>query len=184
MPSMYQVWSKWAPPFERTRMCGLQYAGHYIGIMMSMCTCGIIAETCGWEVVFYIYGGIACGWSIVWLALVRGSPENDYFISDEEKEYIAASLTDIQELPKEKSVPFKAILSSGPFWAIVVAHFAENWGLFTMLTQLPSFLKGNILIILGKSNHLLSFYIHFQNIMTTLLLTVVLWLQFHTLFLV
>ncbi|CAG9801294.1 unnamed protein product [Chironomus riparius] len=141
MPSMYQIWSKWAPPFERTRMCGLQYAGHYIGIMMSMCTCGIIADSFGWQTVFYIYGGIACLWSVIWLGLVRGSPDNDYFISDEEKEYIAASLTDIEELPKQKSFPFKAILTSGPFWAIVVAHFAENWGLFTMLTQLPSFLK-------------------------------------------
>ena len=28
-------------------------------------------------------------------------------------------------------------------WAIVVAHFSENWGFYTLLTQLPTFMKGN-----------------------------------------
>jgi hypothetical protein len=25
-------------------------------------------------------------------------------------------------------------------WAIAVAHFAENWGFYTMLTELPTYL--------------------------------------------
>lgn len=30
-----------------------------------------------------------------------------------------------------------------PVWAIVSAHFCENWGFYTLLTQLPTFMKGN-----------------------------------------
>jgi hypothetical protein len=26
-------------------------------------------------------------------------------------------------------------------WAIVAAHFSENWGFYTWLTELPSFMK-------------------------------------------
>jgi len=27
-------------------------------------------------------------------------------------------------------------------WAIVVAHFAENWGFYTLLTGMPMFMRG------------------------------------------
>ena len=33
-----------------------------------------------------------------------------------------------------------AMLKSPAVWAIAVAHFVENWGFYTWLTQLPSFM--------------------------------------------
>ncbi|VVC93389.1 unnamed protein product [Leptidea sinapis] len=33
------------------------------------------------------------------------------------------------------SHPWRAMLTSRPVWAIVVAHFAENWGFYTLLTS-------------------------------------------------
>ncbi|KPJ21293.1 Vesicular glutamate transporter 1 [Papilio machaon] len=33
------------------------------------------------------------------------------------------------------------MLTSPPVWAIVVAHFSENWGFYTLLTFLPTFMK-------------------------------------------
>ena len=49
------------------------------------------------------------------------------------------------------SVPWKSILTSLPVWATVAAHFAENWGFYTLLTQLPTFLSGiNHVLTLGK----------------------------------
>lgn len=35
-PCMYDVWSKWAPPMERTRMAGFALAGNYVGTVVSM----------------------------------------------------------------------------------------------------------------------------------------------------
>ena len=40
-------------------------------------------------------------------------------------------------------IPWRDILTSMPVWATVCAHFAENWGFYTLLTQLPTFLSGN-----------------------------------------
>lgn len=40
--------------------------------------------------------------------------------------------------------PWGQILRSPPVWAIVTAHFSENWGFYTLLTQLPSFLNGKL----------------------------------------
>lgn len=36
--------------------------------------------------------------------------------------------------------PWFKILSSLPVWAIVMAHFTENWGFYTWLTELPTFM--------------------------------------------
>lgn len=41
--------------------------------------------------------------------------------------------------------PWKEILKSAPVWAIVMAHFSENWGFYTLLTFLPTFMKGKII---------------------------------------
>lgn len=38
-------------------------------------------------------------------------------------------------------VPWKEILTSWPVWGIVFAHFANNWGFYTLLTCLPMYLK-------------------------------------------
>lgn len=43
--------------------------------------------------------------------------------------------------------PWKDILTSMPMWSITCAHFCENWGFYTLLTQLPSFMNGNYKIL-------------------------------------
>ena len=42
---------------------------------------------------------------------------------------------------QEQVIPWQSILTSLPVWAIVVAHFAENWGFYTLLTEMPTFLS-------------------------------------------
>ena len=38
--------------------------------------------------------------------------------------------------------PWKKMLTSKAVWAIIIAHFAENWGFYTLLTGLPMFMRG------------------------------------------
>ena len=40
-----------------------------------------------------------------------------------------------------ENVPWKDFMTSIPVWAIIVAHVTENWGWYTLLTQLPTYLK-------------------------------------------
>ena len=39
--------------------------------------------------------------------------------------------------------PWGKMLTSKAVWAIILAHFAENWGFYTLLTGLPMFMRGN-----------------------------------------
>lgn len=139
-PCMHEIWSKWAPPFERSRMASIQYAGTYVGMVIAMSSCGYMAAHLGWQSVFYVYGGIGCVWYAFWVWIVRESPEKDPYISAEEKRYIMASLKHSKNADKPV-IPWRSIFTSTAVWAIAVAHFAENWGVYTIVTQLPLFLK-------------------------------------------
>ena len=35
-----------------------------------------------------------------------------------------------------------AILTSVPMWALIVVHCAQNWGFWTLLTEIPSYMDG------------------------------------------
>lgn len=100
---------------------------------------GILASTFGWSSIFYVFGAAGLVWYFLWVLIVRKSPEDDSFISEVEKKYIISNLN-IQ--PKAgMDTPWKAIFTSVPVYAIMVANVTSNWGFYTLLTQLPSYLK-------------------------------------------
>ena len=55
------------------------------------------------------------------------------------------------------NTPWKAIMTSKPVWAIIVAHFAENWGFYTLLTGMPTFMKDVLGYKLDQAGFLAAF---------------------------
>lgn len=47
---------------------------------------------------------------------------------------------DIFNLQKRQT-PWIAIFTSLPMWAVVVAHCGQNWGFWTLLTEMPSYMN-------------------------------------------
>ena len=144
------MWSKWAPPFERSRMVTASFAGNYIGIVVSLPISGILSASVGWESVFYVFGVVGCIWCVLWLIFVKASPATDPWITKEEKRFIEKSLSN-QTKNEQVKTPWKAIWTSSAVWAIIAAQFSEGWGFFTLQTQLPQFLKDVLDFDLAKS---------------------------------
>ncbi|PSN39746.1 Sialin [Blattella germanica] len=46
-------------------------------------------------------------------------------------------------MPLKSNLPWGQILTSSPVWAIVVTHACDNWGFYTLNTELPAYLKDN-----------------------------------------
>lgn len=132
-PCIHAVWAKWAPPLERSRMASYAYAGNYAGTVVSMPMSGILASTLGWESIFYVFGTIGCIWFVAWTIIVRKSPQDDPFISEEEKNYIVRKLGNRKQDEVSPPPPWKAIFTSAAVWAIVASHFSENWGFYTLV---------------------------------------------------
>jgi MFS transporter, ACS family, solute carrier family 17 (sodium-dependent inorganic phosphate cotransporter), other len=108
----------------------------------------LIIEKISWEMVFYIFGSFGFFWYVFWLMIARKSPDYDKFISEEEKKHIMTSLELNERDNADIRIPWREIFTSMPVWAIIIAHFAENWGAYTMLTQLPTFFKSKQLVSL------------------------------------
>ncbi|KAH0533702.1 hypothetical protein KQX54_000787 [Cotesia glomerata] len=139
-PCIHSIWANWAPPLERSKLATLAFSGSFVGTVFAMPACGIMAERLGWPSVFYIFGVVGLVWFTLWWLIVTDKPEDDPRISKSELDYIKKSLGSGNQQMKI-SHPWKSIFKSPAVWAIVAAHFSENWGFYTMLTQLPKFMS-------------------------------------------
>ncbi|KAK6620915.1 hypothetical protein RUM43_011214 [Polyplax serrata] len=142
-PCMHAVWSRWAPPLERSKMATIAFSGSFIGTVISMPLSGLIANVWGWEAIFYVFGAVGLIWCILWVWIVKEAPRYDPYITKQELEYIENSIGSSATEGKVTH-PWGQILKSPPVWAIVMAHFSENWGFYTLLTQLPSFMNDTL----------------------------------------
>ncbi|KAL5014023.1 hypothetical protein ScPMuIL_008293 [Solemya velum] len=139
-PAVHAMWGKWAPIFERSKLVSFCYAGAQLGTVVSMPLSGILCDSNflgGWPSAFYVFGALGCIWFVAWMLIVHDTPADHPRISVEEREYIESSIGVRQKL----SVPWKSIFTSIPVWSIAAGHVANNWGFYTMLTCLPTYMK-------------------------------------------
>lgn len=139
-PALTTLLSNWVPLKERSKIGTLVYAGSQIGTVVGNSVSGaLISATNDWAIAFYFFGAIGILWFIIWTMLCYPDPESHPFISDKEKIYLGEQITNISS--KEKVIPWKSILTSAPIWALVVAQIGHDWGFFTMVTDLPKYMK-------------------------------------------
>ncbi|XP_065055793.1 sialin-like [Rhopilema esculentum] len=159
-PCMYAIWSKWAPPMERSKLSTVPHAGSYAGSVAGTLVSGILCELAGWSIVFYIFGALGIIWSFIWFLVVVDAPSLDPTISDEERTYIEDSLKDDRVSQKVLKPPWMKFMTSVPFLAILIAHTCEGWGFSTMQTCLPKYLTealGMRIVVAGVYSAILYF---------------------------
>ncbi|XP_036200069.1 sodium-dependent phosphate transport protein 1-like isoform X2 [Myotis myotis] len=92
--AQHTVWTKWAPPLERGRLTSLSLSGQMLGPSVALCVTGLICQSLGWPMVFYIFGAGGCALSLCWFLLFYDDPEGHPCISPAEKEFLASSLVE------------------------------------------------------------------------------------------
>ncbi|XP_055528394.1 vesicular glutamate transporter 2-like [Wyeomyia smithii] len=140
-PCSHAFWSRWAPPSERSRMASIACTGAFAGTVLVLPISGMLVSTWGWESVFYFFGVVACIWYVAWIAIVRRSPEDDKYITEQEKHFIVQTLKRVEGDSEETHHPWKKMLTSKAVISMSIASFTEDWGYYTLLTGLPTFLK-------------------------------------------
>ncbi|KRT78806.1 membrane transporter [Oryctes borbonicus] len=141
-PTTHVLLAHWAPPNERSIMASIAFSGTILGTVISNLLSGIIAIEAGWEWVFYIMGALSTIWLLLWVIFVTDKPRDLKFIGQKELDMIESSLgTSGDTKKRQRKVPWKKILESKPFWAILVAHTCSNWGFYMLLLNMPLFMK-------------------------------------------
>ncbi|KAH9396845.1 hypothetical protein TYRP_003144 [Tyrophagus putrescentiae] len=152
IPCMHSLIAKWCPPGERSTTAGIIYSGSHFGTVLTMPVAALISDTPalgGWPSVFYLFGGVSLLWSLVWLWLVR-APGRPPTISREELRLILMAQNSGggggnsgggSGSGKKQAVPWLSLLTSVPLWALTITHFGQNWGFYTLLTQMPRYFR-------------------------------------------
>lgn len=125
-------------------LLSFRYAGTSLGTVGSMLMAGFLAGNYGWESVFYVMGLASALWLFLWAWLIQDTPSKQPLISQEERNYINTSLGSSDKAEQDEvkpPVPWRRVLTSMPFLAILVAHTCSNWGWYTLLIETSFYFK-------------------------------------------
>ncbi|XP_056425378.1 vesicular glutamate transporter 3 [Hyla sarda] len=142
-PACHGLWSKWAPPLERSRLATTSFCGSYAGAVIAMPLAGILVQYIGWSSVFYIYGIFGMIWYIFWLLHATESPAAHPSITAEERSYIETSIGEGSTFVTtgKFKTPWKKFFTSMPVYAIIVANFCRSWTFYLLLISQPAYFE-------------------------------------------
>lgn len=137
-PSIYSIYSRWVPLGERSRAVGFANSGIPLGTVFALIVTPYIVEAFGWEWAFYLFGAVGVVWYLIWYFSVTATPDKHPDVTSEE---LAAINDSVAQEVAVASPPWKLLFRSSAVWAIIVAHFCNNWSLYVLLSWLPTFVN-------------------------------------------
>ncbi|XP_030115969.4 vesicular glutamate transporter 1 [Taeniopygia guttata] len=141
-PACHGIWSKWAPPLERSRLATTAFCGSYAGAVVAMPLAGVLVQYTGWSSVFYVYGSFGVLWYLFWVLVSYESPAQHPTISAEERKYIEESIGESAgSNPLLLATPWRHFFTSMPVYAIIVANFCRSWTFYLLLISQPAYFE-------------------------------------------
>ena len=140
-PSVYSLITRWFPVHEKAKAVAFNASGIPIGTVFALVVTPIIVSELGWEWAFYLFGLVGVVWCAAWHLVVTNTPAEHPRIAAAEMQFIAANApaTGTVETP-----PMRQFLRNKALWAIIVAHFCNNWTLYVILSWLPKFVNDGL----------------------------------------
>ncbi|XP_025084629.1 sialin-like [Pomacea canaliculata] len=143
-PCVYAMMGRWAPKLERSKIMSFCVTGSSVANVL---TFSLSALLCvygfdnGWGSIFYLSGIGNLVWVVVWFVVTADTPAKHKRISEAERNYIQSSIGDTPEDKEKLPTPWRALLTSAPVWACVIAQMSSTYIAYTLLTSLPAFMK-------------------------------------------
>jgi ACS family sodium-dependent inorganic phosphate cotransporter len=130
-PATYNLLGRWVPLKERSRAASFNLSAIALGTLFAVSTTPFIVLAFGWPAVFYAFGGVGFVWFLFWWLLAGDQPAKPLDPA-------------IPEQGIRSRIPWRRILGKKAVWAIIVAHFCNNWGLYVLLAWLPSYFSSQL----------------------------------------
>ena len=106
-------------------------SGYNVGFIVGPILAGVVNTHLGWKWNFYINGCLTFAITILWVFLIKDTPQENASISPEELQFILNNI--IVEEPNEtapKFPPYQKIVQSIKVWALVRVHDRQQDSLF------------------------------------------------------
>lgn len=139
IPAGIKATSEWFPSKGRGIAGGLFNIGTSLGAMLAPPIVVWAIIYMHWQFAFIFTGSFGLIFAFLWLFLYR-PPEKHKWISEEEKQYIAAGQEKELQSDGDKRPPLRALLKQRNFWGIAMTRFLSDpvWG--TLSFWLPLYL--------------------------------------------
>lgn len=141
LPVVNVLVGKWVVYEEKSLWVAIIFAGTSLGTVVSIFTSGMIMSMLGWEAVYYIHGTLPLIWCVFFYWFFADSPEEQKYISEEERQLIVTTYGHRSPHSAKMAVPWKAIFTSVPFWALIFTNTFGNFVWYLLLTQLPLYMN-------------------------------------------
>jgi len=147
-PSVYSLITRWFPADEKSKAVAFNASGIPIGTVFALVVTPLIVLHLGWEWAFYLFGLVGVFWFIAWQKLVTTTPQEHPHISVLELQYLEENATASGTV--SESPPWGGFLKNKAVWAIIVAHFCNNWTLYVILSWLPKYVNEGLGLALPR----------------------------------
>uniref|UniRef100_A0A7S2Q4Q5 Major facilitator superfamily (MFS) profile domain-containing protein n=1 Tax=Zooxanthella nutricula TaxID=1333877 RepID=A0A7S2Q4Q5_9DINO len=137
-PASMQLLAKWLPSGERATASTALDLGITVGSLVTASLCGSLQAAIGWRHAFAVLGYAAAAFAGLWIQLAADRPEDSRFCSEAEKQFLAGVTGPSKGNKDSSHQPHAATAGHGALdcvlygrlWAIYVAHFAFNFGVY------------------------------------------------------
>lgn len=181
-PCAHNLLSKWAPLHERGRLAAYCYSGAQFGTVIILAISGVLASSSiGWPGIFYFSGGGGLLWCALYSYYGSGSPATNKLITAEERNYIMNSFERTAEGEVvstgwmgihrhgltwiscfQAKTPWKALFTSLPMISLIVVHCSHQWGFYTLLTEIPTYMKNIHHVDIKSVNYYIKYHTKFK----------------------
>lgn len=144
-PGATKANAEWFPVKERALAQGIFNTGASVGAIISAPLVATVYALVGWKMTFLLLGCLGLLWIIPWLWLHRGQPDNNPFLTEEERKYILEGSvpegTPVDAVEDDHSLSWGELLRYRQSWAVLVSRFMLDpiWWLFVI--WLPIYLN-------------------------------------------
>jgi len=137
------------PASERARAVTLVFGGGEVGNVLGLLAAPPLIAAYGWQAVFYLFGWAGFVWIAGWpLALSSAKNAEGASLGERLGNAKAEAMRMLQppksDVAENNDVPWGEFARCPAVWAVVVTHFCNNWGYYTLLAWLPSYFEGGL----------------------------------------
>ncbi|MDN5679052.1 MAG: MFS transporter [Ewingella sp.] len=143
MPAMLVYISNWFTKSERSRANTFLILGNPVTVLWMSVLSGYLIHAFGWREMFIFEGIPAVIWAFCWWFLVKDKPEQVSWLSQDEKQALAAQLAKEQEGIKAVHNYAEAFKSRNVI-LLCMQYFAWSIGVYGFVLWLPSILRSGM----------------------------------------
>jgi hypothetical protein len=91
--------------------CSLRrlFEGSAFGTIITLGSGGVMMSRWGWESIFYFHGALTTLWFVFWMLFVSDTPSDHRLISEKEKAFILAALSQEKKQDKVRVCSWKVL---------------------------------------------------------------------------